>query len=117
VAKRRGLSIARDLTNDRRKAIRGRLNDFGGLDGWRDAMEKLEASAFLCGQTGGSFRAELNWLIDPSPKATAKFRKLVEGGYGNGLHAVATGHAAADDIPEHVRAFEDALKATSGARR
>jgi hypothetical protein len=106
VAKRRELSIARDLTPDRQKELRSRLDQFGGIPGWTQAMKRLDASAFLCGRINGStFRADLNWLIDP--KKTASFRKLVEGGYSNGLHADGA-RADADGRPEWVRAAEEA---------
>jgi hypothetical protein len=109
VARQRGLTVAGTLSSDRRRALRARLDMFGGLEGWRKAMKILAASAFLCGQTGGTFRADLTWLI--AKDNAEKFRKLVEGGYGNGQHAGGTRPSPEDDIPEFVRAAEAAKRA------
>lgn len=65
------------LTDARRKALRGRLKDAGGIEGWRAAIAKAEASNFLCGGTGwGGF--SFDWLVKQ-----ANFFKLMEGNYDN----------------------------------
>jgi hypothetical protein len=80
-AKRVGWTQARKLTEPRRRQLKARLVDCGGIDGWRDAIAKAEASAFLTGKTAPGnghegWRADLDFLL-----RQAKFLKLVEGAY------------------------------------
>lgn len=70
-----GLPRAKDLTNDRRKKIAGRLRDGGGLDGWRAALEAIERSP-LCRGEKTEWKASLDWLVSPT-----NFQKLIEGTY------------------------------------
>lgn len=78
-AERCGLPIAQDLTEPRRRALQKRLKP-GGLDRWREALAKVEASAFLCGERpdkdGRVFRAHLDFVLQAS-----SFQKLIEGTY------------------------------------
>lgn len=67
------------MTAQRRKALRARLSEFGGLDGWRCAIGKAEASDFLCGRTAKPWAGfGFDWLTKP-----ANFTKLMEGNYDN----------------------------------
>jgi len=79
-AKRSGLPRAKILDEPRRRAIKARLKA-AGLDGWREAMTAVQASAFLRGQRPGSdgrtFRADLSFVCQAK-----SFARLIEGGYG-----------------------------------
>lgn len=79
-AERAGWPKAKALSKARKGALRGRLKDAGGLDGWREALARAEASDFLCGRAGGSrpFFAHLDFLLQAS-----SFAKLMEGLYDN----------------------------------
>ena len=50
-AKRVGWTNARKLTEPRRRNLKARLSECGGIDGWREAIAKAEASDFLTGRT------------------------------------------------------------------
>lgn len=78
VAARNDLPTCRTMSEARRKSIRCRVADAGGLDGWRTAMAAVEASAFLLGQLPGArWRATLDFVLQPS-----SFAKLLDGNYG-----------------------------------
>lgn len=79
-AARVGWSQAQKLTVARRSALRARLKDAGGLDGWQAALAKAEASDFLCGRAarGDPFLASFDFLV-----TAAKFTRLMEGSYDN----------------------------------
>lgn len=80
LAKRLGLPVAQVLDDNRRRAIRKRL-EVGGLDLWRRALAGVEASAFLRGQRAGgdgrTFKADLTFVCQAK-----SFAKLVDGAYG-----------------------------------
>jgi uncharacterized protein YdaU (DUF1376 family) len=74
-AERCGLAKAQKITPARRIALRKRLSECGGLDGWRCALEKVEASSF-CRGLKTEWRANLDFLCQQS-----SFVKLMEGAY------------------------------------
>lgn len=88
-AARVGISQVQKMTDTRRKALRGRLKDCGGIDGWRVALSKIEQSDFLSGRTG-RWRCDFDWINKP-----ANFTKLMEGNYDNRDHHPS--RPAADD--------------------
>ncbi len=102
LAARIGLPTARTLSDDRRRAIKGRLK-VGGLDLWRDALKAVEASAFLRGQRAGSngqpFKADLAFVCQAK-----SFARLVDGGYGQDARA---GQSRGED--DYVRRQLEAL--------
>lgn len=75
-AERCGLPHVRKLTAARLSKLRARLKDCGGLDGWRDALAKLEASTHCTGGNDRGWRACLDFLLQES-----SFVKLIEGAY------------------------------------
>lgn len=77
-AEKVGLAKAALLNPQRRKSLKARLRGYGGLEGWRAMLVKVEASDFLCGRKDGSWRAGLDFLIKAST-----FTKVVEGTYDN----------------------------------
>ena len=76
VAERNGLAQAQRLTDKRKKQLKARLADCGGMAGWKAACEKVGASAFLLGENPRSWRADLDFVLQPT-----SFTKLMEGSY------------------------------------
>ncbi len=76
LAKRAGLPVARDLTDDRRKRIGSRLRAVG-LDGWQSVLATVEASDFCRGGGDRGWRISLDDLFQ-----TKTWNKLRDGGYG-----------------------------------
>lgn len=71
------------LTDKRRKHLNARLEEIGGIEGWKIALEMVTQSSFLMGKTPRG-EAHANWkfnfdfLLRPDAMA-----KLMEGGYGD----------------------------------
>lgn len=76
MASRAGLPQAQALTEKRKSALRGRLKDAGGIDGWRVALEKVAASPLCTGQNDRGWRADLDFICTQS-----KFVNIMEGRY------------------------------------
>lgn len=71
------------LTDKRRSALRQRMKEAGGLDGWKFALSRIPSSRFLTGKVPGrdgrkSFRVDLDYMLQPTP-----FAKLMEGGWND----------------------------------
>ena len=78
-AERTGWPKVQKMTDARRRALRSRLKDCGGNDGWKAAMGRAEASDFLCGRSANPWTGfGFDWLAKPS-----NFTKLMEGNYDN----------------------------------
>jgi uncharacterized protein YdaU (DUF1376 family) len=78
LAGKHGLAKVQQVTDRRRSSLKARLKEFGGLEGWAAALEKVEASPFLLGQKT-DFRADFDFLLQQK-----SFTKLMEGGYSGG---------------------------------
>lgn len=76
VARKKFLPIPQKITEARRKKIKARLKDAGGLEGWRKAIEALEASAFLQGHNDRGWKADLDFVLQEK-----SFTRLLEGYY------------------------------------
>ena len=77
MAGRIGLSRVQKLTPTRQKHLRARLEDCGGLDGWRTACAKVEASSFLRGEESDrGWKANFDFMMRQS-----RFTSLMEGQY------------------------------------
>lgn len=80
MAERAGLATVRQVTEPRRRSLRARLAECGGMPGWHDAMAKVEASPFLRGERSGNghdrWRASFDFVV-----TQANFTKLMEGNY------------------------------------
>lgn len=77
MAKANGLSQVQKLTDKRRASIRRRLEDCGGLEGWRAALAKVAGTPGLLGKgKDGSWKIKFNWFISEE-----KFTDLMEGSY------------------------------------
>ncbi|MDO5621933.1 MAG: hypothetical protein Q4G24_10730 [Paracoccus sp. (in: a-proteobacteria)] len=66
------------LNGPRRAQVMARMRECGGLDGWRAAVERAEASDFLSGRRGGGGWFAFDWLVK-----SANFIKVMEGNYDN----------------------------------
>jgi len=73
-----GLPKVQKLTPARSKALKARLKECDGIEGWRCAMGKCKASDFLSGKATGTTPATFDWLTKAS-----NFTKLMEGNYDN----------------------------------
>jgi hypothetical protein len=93
VAARVGWSSVQKLTPARRAAIKGRLKDAGGIEGWGIALGKAEASSFLRGERG-DFRLTFDFLSKQT-----NFTKLMEGNYDDRTDKPTGGNS-----PQHSRA-------------
>lgn len=75
VAERCGLPSVQNFSDTRKRKLRQRLKDCGGLSGWVVALEKLEASSFCRGERN-DFRADFDFLMQAQ-----SFTRLMEGRY------------------------------------
>lgn len=96
IAEELGWSKAQRVTPARKTAIRARLRECGGIEGWRAAMAKARASPFLRGETGRD-KAHANWTPDLDFfLQQSTFTKLMEGKYDQrGGNSEPSGLAAA----------------------
>ena len=92
VASRAGWPRVQKMTDTRRRAVRARFGECGGIEGWRAVLEKAEASDFLCGRTDRPWSGfGFDWLTAPR-----NFTKIMEGNYDNRGFA-GRGRGTADD--------------------
>jgi uncharacterized protein YdaU (DUF1376 family) len=82
LAERIGLPIANVLTDTRKQKIVARIRDAGGMTAFEKALSNIEKSAFLRGNNDSGFRADFDFICQAK-----SFSRLMDGGYGNGLHA------------------------------
>lgn len=68
---------AKTLSNNRKKAIKARLNNYS-LDDFATLFKKAEASSFLKGKNNRDWTATFDWLIQDSNMA-----KVLDGNYDN----------------------------------
>jgi len=110
-AERIGLPTCQKFSPSRRVKLRKRLADCGGIEGWKAALAKVEASPFLTGDNPRGWRADFDFLMQEK-----SFTRLMEGGYddrkptGNGAGPNASGPAA------HRKAILDGLADELGTR-
>lgn len=71
------LPAVRQITDARKKAIKARINEQGGIDPLIDAFRMVAASDFLTGRNG-KWKASFDWIMKPS-----NFAKIIEGNYQN----------------------------------
>lgn len=71
-----GLPKVEKHTEQRKKLVRVRLLDCGGLPGWNVALDRIKASPFLLGDNRNGWRADFDFIVK-----SQNFTKLIEGGY------------------------------------
>ena len=96
-----GLPTVTKLTDDRRGKLKARLQDCGGLDGWIAALEKIRASPGLLGRTGGSWRANFDFVLRESG-----FVKIMEGNYDGWVETNRRGGESGSVVEAGRRAVE-----------
>jgi len=75
------------VTPQRKTAMKGRWQDIGNLDKWREICVKISESDFLCGrEEGNHWQASFDWCLKSS-----NYTKIVEGNYDNKTAKVDTG--------------------------
>lgn len=77
-ASRAGWPQVRTMTPARKSALKARLAEAGGIDGWTAAIRRAEASDFLSGRTDKAFRLTFDFITGQQ-----NFAKLTEGNYDN----------------------------------
>ena len=71
-----GLSKPRKITKDRQAKLCARLKDCGGIDGWKDALDRIRRNSFLRGENNNGWKVDFDFVLRES-----KFVKLIEGGF------------------------------------
>jgi len=71
-----GLPRCSKLTSKRKQALKARLADCGGLEGWEAALMKIRGSPFLHGKNDRGWKPSIDFLCQES-----SFIKLMEGFY------------------------------------
>lgn len=71
-----GWPKVQSVTTKRKAALRARLKECGGPEGWNAALDKAKNSPHLCGQNSRGWRASFDFLTQQS-----SFTKLMEGNY------------------------------------
>ena len=74
----KGMSVVKSLNPTRRKSLRNRLSECGGIEGWNAALAKVRASDFLRGDNDRGWIADFDFLLQQK-----SFTKLMEGAYDN----------------------------------
>ena len=76
LAERAGLAKVQNFTDARRRQLRRRLAECGGVEGWSAALVKVEASNFLTGGGRDGWRADFDFMLQAK-----SFTKILEGAY------------------------------------
>jgi hypothetical protein len=104
LAKAADLPIVRLITSARRTALRLRLKECGGIEGWQAVLATIAATPGLLGQNDRGWKADFDFLLQQK-----SFTKLREGGYRN------WGQKAAPKKPTHRLAGWEAYFAAEAA--
>lgn len=76
VAKQAGWPDIREFTPERKKHLRARLRECGGLSGWEREMRRAAVCPHLIGKNDRGWKASLDFFLRKD-----RFLKLMEGGY------------------------------------
>lgn len=99
-AKAVGWPVAQVLNGRRRSALKARLADCGGFEGWQAAMAKAVGSPFLCGENDRGWLPDLDFFLQAK-----SFVKLMEGGYDRRTSALNTGSPGIPARPSAARSI------------
>lgn len=64
------------LTEPRRRALKLRVSELGGLEAWDDFLARISRSPLLTGKVGRGWKADFDWVLKP-----ANFTRITEGKY------------------------------------
>ena len=73
------LPKVRDLTDQRKRAIKARIMEGNTAEDFRAVFAKVQASSFLTGKNGG-WKCGFDWILKP-----ANWQKIKEGNYDDGI--------------------------------
>lgn len=90
-AEKSGWPIPRVLSKARKSALLARLKECGGIEGWKVALEKAQASAHCCGDNQRGWVLTFDFIT-----AQSSFAKLMEGNYDNRTNNHSPAHSQAD---------------------
>lgn len=76
IAVKHKLPRCQNLTEARKKSLKKRLKEAGGIEGWKHACEMLAASPFLKGDNDRGWKASFDFMLQQS-----SFTKIMEGAY------------------------------------
>ncbi|QXI63400.1 hypothetical protein CP157_01118 [Paracoccus marcusii] len=86
-----GWTKVEKFTDARKAALRARLKDAGGLQGWAAQIDRATRSDFLCGlvpgRNGQTFKCSLDFLVQQQ-----SFVRLMEGFYDNRVQSTRQDH-------------------------
>lgn len=77
MAERNNLPKCQAINKTRISKMKKRMKECGGIDGWRAALAKVEASDYMLGRNNG-FKCTIDFMLQESG-----FAKLMEGNYDN----------------------------------
>jgi len=72
----RGLPKVSKVTEARRRQVQARIKEYPDAGDWSKALSSIDKSKFLCGDNDRGWRANFDFLLQPST-----FIKLLEGTY------------------------------------
>lgn len=76
LASETGLPQVQRLTEPRRRSLKQRLAECGGIEGWNSALARIRGSPFLLGEGPKGWRADFDFVVQAK-----SFTKLMEGSY------------------------------------
>jgi uncharacterized protein YdaU (DUF1376 family) len=76
LAEKINLSKIQRLTDARKAQLQKRLDEAGGLEGWKTVLKKIEQSSFLRGGGAQGWKANFDFVLKQS-----NFTKILEGNY------------------------------------
>lgn len=93
-----GIPQCQRLTEKRRKALKARLRDAGGIEGWGAALGKLSESSFCRGKNDRGWTADFDFLLQES-----SFTRLMEGYYDDKCNSTGSIRDSWQQADEYLR--------------
>ncbi len=106
-----GLAKVQHLSDARRKALKLRLKELGGLEGWYRLCNKIRNSSFLTGKGDSVWKCSFDWVLKSSSVI-----KVMEGNYDDRSKkgSLASNFGEVDDFIDDLRRREDAERQSRG---